>query len=140
VAEAEPRPSPGWGLRIRNFLGRSENAVRIQIYIALIAFMLLRILHNTAARALKTSTALLLGQLKTSLFQPLDLRRLRETSANTSELATNPAIPPRLYMTLISSKNPGQQCTCAGTRLIQPRGHRRPEIRSLKIYTGQPWA
>jgi hypothetical protein len=40
--------------------------------------MLLRILHNTAARALKTSTALLLAQLKTSLFHPLDLRRLEK--------------------------------------------------------------
>ena len=37
-------------LKIRSFLGRSENAVRIQIYVALIAFMLLRILHQTAAR------------------------------------------------------------------------------------------
>lgn len=62
-------------LKIRRFLGRSENAVRIQIYVALIAFMLLRILHNTAARALKASTALLLAQLKIALFQPLDLRR-----------------------------------------------------------------
>lgn len=30
-------------LKIRHFLGRSENAVRIQIYVALIAFMLLRL-------------------------------------------------------------------------------------------------
>ena len=62
-------------LKIRSFLGRSENAVKIQIYVALIAFMLLRILHNTAARAVKTGTALLLVQLKTRLFSPLDLRR-----------------------------------------------------------------
>lgn len=62
-------------LKIRRFLGRSENAVKIQIYVALIAFMLLRILHNTAARAVKTSTALLLVRLKTRLFSPLDLRR-----------------------------------------------------------------
>ncbi len=33
-------------LKIRRFLGRSENAVRIQIYVALIAFMLLRILAS----------------------------------------------------------------------------------------------
>jgi putative transposase len=61
-------------LKIRRFLGRSENAVRIQIYVALIAFMLLRILHHTAARAFKASTALLLAQLKVGLFRPLDLR------------------------------------------------------------------
>lgn len=63
-------------LKIRRFLGRSENAVRTQIYIALIAFMLLRILHNTAARAVKTSTARLLVQLKIALLRPLDLRKL----------------------------------------------------------------
>jgi IS4 transposase len=62
-------------LKIRSFLGRSQNAVRIQIYVALIAFMLLRILHQTAARAVKASTALLLAQLKVGLFSPLDLRQ-----------------------------------------------------------------
>jgi hypothetical protein len=64
-------------LEIRRFLGRSENAVRMQIYVALIAFMLLRILHHGAARALKASTALLLTRLKVSLFRPLDLRKPR---------------------------------------------------------------
>ena len=61
-------------LNIKSFLGRSENAVRIQIYLALIAFMLLRILHHTAARAFKASTALLLTQLKIALFRPFNLR------------------------------------------------------------------
>jgi IS4 transposase len=55
-------------LKIRRFLGRSENAVRIQIYVALIAFMLLRILHHTAARSFKNSTTLLLTHLKLGLF------------------------------------------------------------------------
>lgn len=62
-------------LKIRSFLGRSENAVRIQIYVALIAFMLLRILHNTAARALKTSTAPLLVRIRTCLMRPIDMRQ-----------------------------------------------------------------
>lgn len=62
-------------LKIRRFLGRSENAVKTQIYVALIAFMLLRILHHTAARAFKASTALLLTQLKIALFGPLNLRK-----------------------------------------------------------------
>jgi putative transposase len=62
-------------LKIRRFLGRSENAVRLQIYVALIAFMLLRLLHQTAARGFTASTALLLAQLKIGLFRPLDLRR-----------------------------------------------------------------
>ena len=49
--------------------------MRLQIYAALIAFMLLRILHRTAARAVTASTALLLARLRISLFRPLDLRR-----------------------------------------------------------------
>ena len=49
--------------------------MRLQIYVALIAFMLLRILHHTAARSLKASTALLLARLKIALFRPLDLRK-----------------------------------------------------------------
>jgi putative transposase len=60
-------------LKIRRFLGRSENAVRTQIYVALIAFMLLRILHHTAARAFKKTTALLLTHLKLGLFGPFSL-------------------------------------------------------------------
>ena len=60
-------------LKIRRFLGRSENAVRIQIYVALIAFLLLRILHQTAARSFKDSTALLLTRLKLGLFGPFSL-------------------------------------------------------------------
>ena len=63
-------------LKIRSFLGRSENAVKIQIYVALIAFMLLRILHQTAARGFKASTALLLTQLKIALFSPFNLRKI----------------------------------------------------------------
>jgi IS4 transposase len=62
-------------LKIKSFLGRSQNAVRIQIYVAIIAFMLLRILHNSAARSFKNSTTMLLAQLKISLFRPLDLRQ-----------------------------------------------------------------
>ena len=49
--------------------------MRIQIYVALIAFMLLRILHHTAARSFKASTALLLTQLKIGLLNPFNLRK-----------------------------------------------------------------
>ena len=49
--------------------------MRIQIYVALIAFMLLRILHQTAARGFKASTALLLTQLKIGRFGPFNLRK-----------------------------------------------------------------
>jgi putative transposase len=73
-------------LKIRRFLGRSENAVRIQIYVALIAFLLLRILHHTAARSFKDSTALLLTRLKLGLFGPFSL----------CQHATPPPKPPAL--------------------------------------------
>ena len=51
-----------WGkqtLRIRKFLGTSENAVRIQLAVALIAYLLLRIAHASqrACRARSHSPA-----------------------------------------------------------------------------------
>jgi IS4 transposase len=58
-------------LKIRSFWGRSENAVKIQLYVALIAFMLLRLLQHTVARGFKAGAALLLAQLKIGLFNPL---------------------------------------------------------------------
>ena len=73
-------------LKIRSFLGRCENAVRIQIYAALIAFMLLRILHQTAARSFKHGTMLLLTRLKLGLFSPFRL----------DQHATPPPKPPQL--------------------------------------------
>lgn len=73
-------------LELRSFLGRSENAVRIQIYVAIIAFMLLRILHHTTARSFKDSTTLLLAQIRIALFNPFSLRRA----------ATPPPKPPAL--------------------------------------------
>lgn len=75
-------------LKIRRFLGRSENAVHIQIYVALIAFMLLRILHHTAARSFHGSTALLLTQLKLALFNPLNLRQNKTTPPKPPSLRT----------------------------------------------------
>jgi putative transposase len=61
-------------LKIKTFLGRSENAVRLQLYVALIAFCLLRILHATHARSHRHSATALLARLKVALFHPLDLR------------------------------------------------------------------
>jgi len=73
-------------LKIRRFLGRSENAVRIQIYVALIAFLLLRILHQTAARSFKDGATLLLTRLKLGWFTPFSL----------CQHATPPPKPPAL--------------------------------------------
>jgi IS4 transposase len=52
-------------LRIKHFLGTSENAVRIQITVALIAFMLLRLAHeaNKIAESLLTFTRLVRANL-----------------------------------------------------------------------------
>lgn len=60
-------------LKIKTFLGRSENAVRIQLYVALIAFLLLRLLKDTCAKAHKGTLKDLMARLKVALFNPLDL-------------------------------------------------------------------
>lgn len=54
-------------LRIRQFLGRSENAVRIQILTALITYLLLALWRQS--RAGDQSLWLLLGQLRATLFE-----------------------------------------------------------------------
>lgn len=59
-------------LKIKTFFGRSENAVRTQIYVALIAFILLRIFRNTYARSHKDGQKSLLARLKVALFEKLD--------------------------------------------------------------------
>lgn len=52
-------------LKIRHFIGRSENAVRIQIAVALIAFLLLRLAHATqrTVHSLLTFTRLVRAKL-----------------------------------------------------------------------------
>lgn len=59
-------------LKIKRFLGRSENAVRIQIYTALIAFLLLRMLRQTCATSHRQPKALI-TRIKVALFSRLDL-------------------------------------------------------------------
>jgi len=54
-------------LKIKRFLGRSENAVRSQIYIALISYVLLYLYRKT--QAITESYALCLATLKAALFQ-----------------------------------------------------------------------
>lgn len=60
-------------LRIKTFLGMSENAVRIQIYVALIAYMLLRHFRATYAKSFKGGHKTLLARLTVALLQPFDL-------------------------------------------------------------------
>jgi IS4 transposase len=54
-------------LNIKRFLGRTENAVRIQILTALIAYLLVRLYAH--AHGIKTSLWLLLSELRATLFQ-----------------------------------------------------------------------
>jgi IS4 transposase len=65
-------------LKIRRFLGRSENAVKIQIYVALIAYLLLRMLRQNAARAFRGSPKALVARLRVALFSALDLSTHRK--------------------------------------------------------------
>ena len=60
-------------LKIKTFLGRSENAVRIQIYVALIAFMLLRLFKQSHAKSHKAALSALLARLKVALLDPFNL-------------------------------------------------------------------
>ncbi len=59
-------------LKIKRFLGRNENAVKTQIYVALIAFILLRLFRNAIAPTANPKA--LLTRLKTALFAPFSLR------------------------------------------------------------------
>lgn len=60
-------------LKIKSFLGRSENAVRIQILVALIAFVLLHLYRTTVARNYPTKGSAFLARLRVGLFNRLDL-------------------------------------------------------------------
>lgn len=60
-------------LKIKAFHGRSENAVRIQIYVAIIAFCLLRLFQKTFALSHKGGTKAILTRLKVAIFSPFDL-------------------------------------------------------------------
>ncbi len=90
--------------------------MRIQIYVALIAFMLLRILHQTAARSVKVGTALLLAQLKISLFRPHDLRRTAKPRPGPQTGDHHIRNSPWLSNDHPLNQNPGHLCAKAGTQ------------------------
>lgn len=72
-------------LKIKSFLGQTENAVRIQLYVALIAFLLLRLFRDRHASSASASGKALLARLKVALLQPFDL----------TERAKPPPRPPK---------------------------------------------
>jgi hypothetical protein len=58
-------------LRIRRFLGTSENAVRIQLYVALIAYLLLRLAHKAQDSVARPSAFILLVRLNIAQRRPI---------------------------------------------------------------------
>lgn len=82
-------------LKIKRFLGRSENAVKIQIYVALIAFLLLRMLRQTCATSQRHQPKALITRIKVALFSRLDL------SGRAKPPPTQPAkLPPQPQLAL----------------------------------------
>jgi putative transposase len=78
-------------LKIKRFLGRSENAVKIQIYVALIAFLLLRMLRHTHATG--HSLKSLVAQMRVALLYRLDLsRRAKPPPIHPAKLPQNPQL------------------------------------------------
>ena len=63
-------------LKIKQFIGRSENAVRVQIYTAMIGYLLLHRFRQT--HQIGTSMKLLLTTLKTGLFQRMETEHTLE--------------------------------------------------------------
>jgi hypothetical protein len=71
-------------LKIRHFIGQSENAVRIQIAVALIAFLLLRLAYN--AQVAFRSPLRFAEAVRTNLMHRKRLDRLLETDADTEAI------------------------------------------------------
>jgi hypothetical protein len=82
-------------LKIKRFLGRSENAVKIQIYVALIAYLLLRLMRQRCGVAQKQQTKALASRIKVALFNKVDL------SGRAKPPPTHPTkLPPKPQMCL----------------------------------------
>ena len=80
-------------LKIRRFLGRSENAVKIQIYCAIIAFLLLRMMRQTAASALRAQPKALITRLRIALHSRFDLSgRVKPPPRQPASLPPNPQL------------------------------------------------
>lgn len=60
-------------LKIKRFLGRSENAVKIQIYVALIAYLLLQMLRQSCNASKRYKPKALMTRIKVALFSRLNL-------------------------------------------------------------------
>lgn len=82
-------------LKIKRFLGRSENAVKIQIYVALIAFLLLRMLRHT--HAIGHSPKAIVARIRVALLSRLDLSgRAKPPPIQPAKRHPNPQLALRL--------------------------------------------
>ncbi|MEN3749539.1 hypothetical protein TPR58_20370, partial [Sphingomonas sp. HF-S3] len=76
---------------IKRFIGRSENAVKIQIYAAMIAFLLLRMLRQTCAISHRREPQALITRIRVALFSRLDLSgRAKPPPIQPAKLPQNP--------------------------------------------------
>lgn len=71
-------------LKIRHFLGRSENAVKIQLYCAIIAFLLLRIMRHSVAPCLRLDMKKLATRLRVALHNRFDLSQRQKPPPRTA--------------------------------------------------------
>jgi hypothetical protein len=99
-------------LKIGHFLGTSENAVRIQITVALIAFLLLRLTHD-ANKIIKSPVAFA-GLIRTNLMHRREIAELLQA-----------APPPR-------PQQPGFDFESPATRAAQRRSHLRAQVAAEK--------
>jgi transposase len=88
-------------LKISRFIGASENAVRIQIACALIAYLLIRIAQ--ASHATSSASSTLLSLVRHNLFQRRSFQSLFQALTKPPQVPTNP----QLYLPL-STKRAGQ--------------------------------
>jgi hypothetical protein len=75
-------------LKVSSVLGRSENAEKVQIYVALIAFCLLRLFQVTHAIGHSAGAKSLLARLKVALFDAFDLSNRTPTRPRPPQLRT----------------------------------------------------
>lgn len=80
-------------LKIKSFLGSSENAVKIQIFVALIAFLLLHLFRLACAHGHKAGAKALITRIKVALFDRLDLTyRAKPPPRQPNSLPPNPQL------------------------------------------------
>jgi hypothetical protein len=75
-------------LKVKSFVGTSENALRIQIWTALIAILLLKWLHHLSKA--KWSLSNLASMLRLNLFTYRDLRKWLDDPFRTPPIAPGP--------------------------------------------------